>query len=279
MKKLIISTLSIMTILIFTTACSSSEGAKIEDIYQKSSEASKKLDNFLLKMESTHTLEMDDSQSSQADSPALPLGEPITSKIESKVQTEPMAYHQKVETMGQVMKQYYTPDGLYMTLPTKNGWYKAPKEVAEQLNAIDAEKQTPVSQLDSLKEFIDEFDLEEKDNYYILSLRSEGEKVKNLVDQAMKESLTGGQIPENLMDGVDFKKLSYSFSIDKETYYPHKMKVDMTFTIDQNGEKVTMNQTIDGNYSQFNEIGEISIPEDVKQKAKEIENIESLFQQ
>jgi hypothetical protein len=176
------------------------------------------------------------------------------------------------------MEQYYSDEGLYMTMPSKEGWFKAPKELTEQLNSISAQEQTPGSQLESLKDYIDDFNLETKDSNYILTLTSEGENVQKLFEEAMKETMPEGQIPEEMMKGLTVNKLSYKFVIDKESYYPQTMDIEMYYTFDQNGQQMEIQQNINGQYSKFNEVGEITIPQDVKDGAKEIDGAESLFQ-
>lgn len=271
--------ISIILSVTLLTACSSTEGTKIENIYTKASEASKNLDNFAMKVESEQLIETGKDEGSSEENPSsVPYGGPITSTIVSEMQKEPLAFHQTVKTMGQTIEQYYSEDGLYMKLSTKEGWYKAPKELVEQINSMTAQQQAPGAQLESLKRAVDEFDLEEKNSSYILSLSSEGENVKDLFEGSLKETLPNGQVPEELMKDVTFKKVSYQFTIDKESYRPQSMNIDMEFTMDQNGQPITVEQSMHGEYSRFNEVGEVTVPQEIKDQAKEIEKIESLFQ-
>ncbi|KHE68247.1 DUF6612 family protein [Halobacillus sp. BBL2006] len=278
MKKKLTLAISILMMLLFISACSSTEGAKIEEVYTKSAEATENLKSFAMKMETEQVVKMgEESTDSEANSP-VPTGVPITSTIDSEMNVEPLAFHQTVKTMGQEMEQYYSNDGLYMTMPSKEGWFKAPKELTEQLNSLSAQEQTPGSQLESLKEYIDEFNLETEDSNYILTLTSEGENVQKLFEEAMKKTMPEGQIPEEMMKGLTVNKLSYKFVIDKESYYPQTMDIKMDYTFDQNGQQMEIQQNINGQYSKFNEVGEIIIPQDIKDGAKEIEGAESLFQ-
>ncbi|MGP4076580.1 DUF6612 family protein [Halobacillus sp. K22] len=279
MKLKLIMLISTLAAFILISGCASSEGAKVEDIYTKAAEASKSLDNFAMTIESKQIIDMGMETGTDGSEDSLVPGSiPIATTIDSKMQTDPVAFHQTVEMMGQTIEQYYTEDGLYMTMPTKEGWYKAPKQIVNQLNAMSAQQQNPASQLENLEDYVDEFELEESDSSYTLSFHSEGENVKKLLNDSLNEMLPKDQVPEDLMEKMTVNKVDYTFIVNKETYYPESVDMEMDFTINQNGENTHMVQTMKGKYSQFNEVGNISVPEKVKTNAKVIEGMESLFQ-
>jgi len=271
---------STLTAFILISGCASSEGAKVEDIYTKAAEASQSLENFAIKVESKQIIDtdMETGNESGSEDSLVPGSIPIVTTIDSKMQTDPIAFHQTVEMMGQTIEQYYTEDGLYMTMPTKEGWFKAPKQVVKQMNAMDAQQQNPASQLESLKDYVDEFKLEEGEATYTLSFHSEGENVKKLLNESLNKMLPKEQVPDDLMKQMTVNKVDYTFVVNKETYYPSTVDMEMDFTINQNGENTHMVQTFTGKYSDYNEVGNISVPEKVKSNAKEIKEMESLFQ-
>ncbi|MFZ0371109.1 MAG: DUF6612 family protein [Halobacillus sp.] len=280
MKFKLFMLVSTLTAFILISGCASSEGAKVEDIYTKAAEASKSLENFAMKVESKQIIDtgMETGNESGSEDSLVPGSIPIVTTIDSKMQTDPIAFHQTVEMMGQTIEQYYTEDGLYMTMPTKEGWFKAPKQVVKQLNAMSAQQQNPASQLESLKDYVDEFKLEEEESTYTLSFHSEGENVKKLLNDSMNKMLPKEQVPDDLMKQMTVNKVDYTFVVNKDTYYPSSVDMEMDFSINQNGENTHMVQTFTGKYSDFNEVGNISVPEKVKSNAKEIEGMESLFQ-
>ena len=280
MKFKLFMLVSTLTAFILISGCASSEGAKVEDIYTKAAEASKSLENFAMKVESKQIIDtgMETGNESGSEDSLVPGSIPIVTTIDSKMQTDPIAFHQTVEMMGQTIEQYYTEDGLYMTMPTKEGWFKAPKQVVKQLNAMSAQQQNPASQLESLKDYADEFKLEEEESTYTLSFHSEGEHVKKLLNDSVNKMLPKEQVPDDLMKQMTVNKVDYTFVVNKDTYYPSSVDMEMDFSINQNGENTHMVQTFTGKYSDFNEVGNISVPEKVKSNAKEIEGMESLFQ-
>ncbi|ASF40223.1 hypothetical protein CEH05_14160 [Halobacillus halophilus] len=280
MKMKLVMLISTLTAFILISGCASSEGAKVEEIYTKAAEASKSLENFAMKVESKQIIDtgMETGNDSGSEDSLVPGSIPIVTTIDSKMQTDPIAFHQTVEMMGQTIEQYYTEDGLYMTMPTKEGWFKAPKQVVKQLNAMGAQQQNPASQLENLKGYVDEFKLEEGESTYTLSFHSEGENVKKLLSNSLNEMMPTEQVPDDLMKNMTVNKVDYTFVVNKETYYPSSVDMEMDFSIKQNGENTHMVQTFTGEYSDFNEVGNISVPEKVKSNAKEIEGMESLFQ-
>ncbi|MCA1011037.1 DUF6612 family protein [Halobacillus halophilus] len=280
MKSKLFILISTLTAFILISGCASSEGEKVEDIYSKAAEASKNLENFAMKVKSKQIIDtgMETGNENGSEDSLVPGSIPIVTTIDSKMQTDPIAFHQSVEMMGQTIEQYYTEDGLYMTMPTKEGWFKAPKQVVKQLNAMAAQQQNPASQLENLKDYADEFKLEEEESTYTLSFHSEGESVKNLINDSLNQMLPKEQVPDDLIKQMTVNKVEYTFVVNKDTYYPSSVDMEMDFTVNQNGESTHMVQTFSGKYSDFNEVGNISVPEEVKSNAKKIEGMESLFQ-
>lgn len=274
MKKKWLIFISLLVMGFIVSACSSTEGQKLEEIYANATEASENLDSLAMTIESEQTFEVEGEDGSGETNSPLPTDVPIQSTIESEMQMDPVAFHQTIETMGQSMEQYYTEEGFYMTSPMEDGWMKAPKELLDQMNAISAQQQTPASQLETLKDYVDEFNLETEGSNYILSFSSKGENVQKLIEDSIEETMPEGMFSEEMMAGVEVNELSYRFAIDKDSYYPQNMNMDMSMTVEENGESITIQQSMYGEYSRFNEIEEITIPEEVTETAKEMPDIE-----
>lgn len=275
MKKTFFILLSGIIVTLLMSACSSTEGEKLQEIYSKSAEASENLESFAMSISSEQIIKMEGDSSEEAS--AFPTGMPITTTIDSKIQTEPMAFHQTINTMGQTIEQYFTQDGLYMTMPAKDGWFKAPEKLVEQLNTMSAQQQTPAQQLKTLKEYVDEFELTTEGSNYILTFSSSGESVQNLIEESMKQTMPEGILPEQLLKGMSVNKVDYRFAIDQESYYPQSVDVEMNFTIEENDQKTTIKQSMHGVYSQFNEVGKVTVPQEIQENAKEIEGMQGLF--
>ncbi|UOQ94200.1 hypothetical protein MUO14_04345 [Halobacillus shinanisalinarum] len=269
--------ISLLFIMLVSAACSSAEGEKAIDVFNKSSEASKSLDSLAMSINMTQNINVESPEGTDTTG-NMPMNMPIKTTIDSKMQMDPIAFHQTIDIFGQTVEQYYSEDGMYMSQPGKEGWFKAPKEIVDQLNQVSAAQQTPAKQLETLQEYVDEFNLEEKENFYILSFSSKGENVQKLIEKTMSESMPEKLLPEDLLKGLTVEKASYTLTINKDTYYPEAIESAVDFTIEMNGEKTSVSQEMSGTYSQFNEVGEIKIPQEVIDNAQEMPGLESMPQ-
>ncbi len=280
MKHKLMLLMSVLLVIGLMGACSSTEGSKIADIYSKSTAASKDLNSFSMKADSVQWVRMGDMESKKTvNGKEIPGGLPMQTTIDADIQIDPAAFHQHVTSMGQTTEQYYTEDGFYMSSPGNEKWMKAPKEYLDQLNQLAEAQKTPAQQLEKLQDYVDEFDLDQKDGQYILSFHSEGENVKDLLKDTMKETFPEGKLPKDLLDNVTIKNVDYTFKIDKESYYPTAIDMEMNFTIDDQGKKTHIKQTLNGIYSDYNQIGEISVPDKIQKSAKELPDMQSLLDQ
>lgn len=270
-SSMIITTLLLVMIL---SACSSTEGKKIEEVITKSSEVSENLESFAVKTESEQTIHLESGENNGLP----PGGIPITSTIDAIHQVEPEAFYQTVETMDQVTEQYYTDKGLYMTSPTQDGWVKAPENVLDQIQAMSSNSQTPAEQLQHFEKYVENFHLEKEKDNYILTFQSNVESAQQLVEDAVQETLPADEIPEELLNNLEVNELKYRMVINKDTYYPQTFSMDMDFNIkEENGESMQLQQSLYSEFSRFNEIEEITIPQDILDEAKEIEDMPGLF--
>lgn len=270
------SSVVITTLLLVLTlsACSSTEGKKIEEVLTKSSDVSENLESFAVKTESEQTIQLESNETN-----GLPQGGiPIVSTIDAVHQVEPEAFYQTVETMDQVTEQYYTEKGLYMTSPTQDGWVKAPENILDQIQAMSAESQTPAEQLQHLEKYVEDFQLKQEEENYILTFQSNVENAQQLVEDAVQENLPADEIPEELLNTLDVNELKYRMVINKDTYYPQTFSMDMDFNMEEeNGERIQLQQSLYSEFSRFNEIEEITIPQNILDEAEEIEDMPGLF--
>ncbi|UOQ46084.1 hypothetical protein MUN89_09290 [Halobacillus salinarum] len=196
----------------------------------------------------------------------------MKTSIEAKVHADPLAYHQTVQTMGQSIEQYYTTDGFFISQPGSNQWVKAPDNMVEKMSQITAADQMPAKQLSKLKDYVDDFNLEEKEGNYILTFHSKGEDVQELIKNTMKENFPEAKLPKDLFKKLTINDVTYRYTINKESYYPKAIDIEMNFSIDNGGQKTSVKQTLSGTYSDYNELGNITVPKEIKSSAGEIKN-------
>ncbi|MFD1020554.1 DUF6612 family protein [Thalassobacillus hwangdonensis] len=263
MKKWTFTTFMLLA-LIALSACSKTESEEAGELFQKAVKASEKLESFHMEA----TMDQEITMEGMEDFPGMNT----TTSLSSDIQVEPSAFHQTMEMMGQKIEMYYTEEALYLN-ESMNGetkWYKAPEKLLEDLNQMGNMQQNPSEQMELLKEYSEDFSLENKEDSYILTFDAEGEKVNKLVQAIMKENLPEGQFNEEMFEGLTTNQLSFNYTIDKEKYYPEKLDMELEIELEENGERTTINQKINAVYSKFNQVKNIKVPDEVMEQAEEL---------
>ncbi|WP_277584774.1 DUF6612 family protein [Psychrobacillus antarcticus] len=242
----------------------------LQEVYDKSMKASEELKSV------KGTIDMKQTMSIPSEEMTLD----IKSMMDMEYIIEPMQMHQKgTTTMMGVgegsesqeidMETYITEDALYVYEGTAAQWMKFPKEMVDQM--MGATNQTdPAAQLQPLEEYLEKVEFEQDDENYILTLEGSGEEftslVKDQVDEAL-QSLTG---EGNVDLDYTIHSVDYVVHIDKESFQTNKldMVIDMDMTMD--GETINLKMDVKTNFSKFNEINEIVVPQEIIDSAKEI---------
>ncbi len=190
---------------------------------------------------------------------------------------EPMQLYQKGTTsmsMGEGntesmdIEAYMTNDAFYMFEGNSKQWMKMPLDMAEMMGT--AEQTTPADQLEMLEEYIDEFTFEQDDESYILTMNASGEKFTNLIREQVQEAMQGMAEDEELNMDYNINSLNYLIHIDKESYQTTKVDMVMDMDLTMDGESAHMVQDIKATYSNFNEVDNIAVPQEVIDSAIEI---------
>jgi len=258
MKRFLILAATATAFMFALVACSGEE-KNLQDIYNNAIEASNELNSYQMDMNMDMDMSMPDIPAQQT-----------TITTEGKVVVDPMALHQTMDMMGQSIEMYYTEDGMYMQQPGTDQWLKAPKQMMEQITQMSQAQQKPGEQLKQLENYIEDFNLEEKENSYVLSVSSSGDKMKGFVKEMLQQNLPADALNDDVIKGITIKNLDYHFTVTKEDYYPKALDLNMDLEIDQNGETSTINEHIQATYSKYNQIEEITVPEEIKENAQEM---------
>lgn len=195
---------------------------------------------------------------------------------------DPMAFYQKSETSivsedidnsnPMNMEMYFTDQGMYMYEETMATWLKMPDESIEDLKAL-ADQQTadPSQQLEELAEFKDDFTFKQTEDTYILTLDASGDKFKELMDQQLDKTLGQMELEAQMvLEDMTIHSVNYIITIDKETFLTTSMDMKMDMDMNIEGEMMNITSDMQADYSKFNEIKAIIIPEDVLNTAQDI---------
>jgi len=242
----------------------------LQEVYDKSMKVSEELKSVKGTIDMNQTMTM----------PSEEMTLDIKSALDMEYILEPMQMHQKGTTtmmgMGEggesqetEVETYITEDAMYVYEGTTAQWMKFPQEMVDQIMS-SANQTDPATQLQPLQEYLEQVEFEQDDDTYILTLKGSGEEftalVKDQVDEAL-QNLTAG---ENINLDFTINSVDYVVHIDKESYQTTKLDtvIDMDMTMD--GETMNLKMDAKTDFSKFNEIEEIVVPQEIIDSATSI---------
>lgn len=236
-------------------------GLTLEQVFEKTSEASKELKSFKVKMNMKQDMSSDQDEA---------LNENVDSNIEMDVVQDPMAFHQKmsIKMPGSEkvmdMETYFSKDGMYYYDPTTQTWMKFPAEMMDQLVKVSDQETNPAAEIANLKKFVDDFKFQQDDKSYILLLNASGEKYTDFLKETIQKTLPAGMGDSSkVFENMKINKMDYEIHIDKKTFYPTALNVNMELEMSVEGKTVKLVQDLKGQYVEHNQIKEITIPQEV----------------
>ncbi|MGX2961340.1 DUF6612 family protein [Peribacillus sp. JNUCC 23] len=240
------------------------ESLTLEEVFEKTIVASKELKSLTVKMETDQTI------TSSSDSEPMD----ITSTIDMDVIQNPISLYQviSINMPGEESvktESYFTKEGFFTYEPTQGTWMKLPDEMSTELLKASEQQGDPAAELKKMQEYIEDFTFEQDDSSYILSLNASAEKFNAFMQEQLSQSF-GQELGLDLQN-VDVTGLKYSYTIDKKTFNPTTMSMDMTFKTTEGSEEVTLEQKTNATFSNYNGVKDITIPEEVLKSAQEID--------
>jgi len=243
----------------------------LKEVYEKSLKVSEELKSVKAQIDMKQTMHM----------PTEDLSIDISSIMDMEYVVAPMQMHQKGTTSmkssdesmpeeAMEIETYITEDDFYMFEGTTGQWMKFPQEMMDQLMGA-TDQSNPSEQLKMIQDYLKDFTFEQDNENYILRLDASGEEFAKLVqtqiDEAMQSMIGEG---EELDLGLVINSVSYLIHIDKESFQTNKVDVVLDMDMEIDGEKMNMKQNVKSDFSNFNEVDEIVIPQEVIDSAMEI---------
>ncbi|MGX1195028.1 DUF6612 family protein [Metabacillus sp. SLBN-84] len=234
--------------------------ATAEEVLASASEKSADLKNFA--MDGTMDMIVTSSEGKME----------TTADMQTKTNIEPLVMQQtmNMSAEGQTtsIEMYMDDQYIYMNDPVSGGWIKmsqAGPGMGEMMN--QAKTMTPADQIKQMEAMADDIQLEETDTEYILSVKGNGEKLMSLTGNMM------GSDPnmQAVMDQMDIEQIDYTYTLDKETYYPKALDMVIKMFVTENNEEVELQQSISTKFSEMNELEGFSIPKEVLDQAVEVQ--------
>ncbi|WKA59005.1 hypothetical protein QWY16_02265 [Planococcus shenhongbingii] len=244
----------------------------LEEVFTKSTEASQQIKSFHADMITNQLMSIE----------SVGMEMEMAMNIGMDMTIEPLAFYQTSETsmvseeMGDqepmTMEMYMTEEGMYMNDPTIGSWIKMPEESIPDLQAM-MEQQTadPSQQLEDLKAFQDDFTFEQTEDEYILKLDAAGEEFQALIHKQMEQVVGQMELEaQTALEEMKINAVAYELFIDKKTFLPNDMNVDMDIDMNIEGDTMSIKSDVEAAYSKYNEIEAITVPEEVLEQAKEM---------
>lgn len=172
------------------------------------------------------------------------------------------------------VEMYLTEEEIYLKDNMQNEWTKLPNEMADLMkDSALQESSLPENQLKQFQPYMDQFTFKQDDDTFILQLSLEGDQADKILKEGMgmmNEELQSSF--DGMMDDISISNMELKMWIDKESFNTVKMELQQTIEMKQNGETTTLDQTMKSEFSKFNEVGSIEVPEEVIESAVEMES-------
>ncbi|WP_404449740.1 hypothetical protein LG307_08380 [Sutcliffiella horikoshii] len=254
------------------------EALTAEEVLQKSTEAMAALSSYSMEMISDQEISMSGEDTIK-----------MVTTTTTDMSLNPMAMYQvtSIEDADGMMESmdnesYFSEDGFFVYDSMAGQWFKMPEEFTAQLNAMSEMQTNPAEQLEMLKDYTDEITMTEEEDHYVLNFEGSGEQFNEMA--GMIGGMVGddmGEMMQEMLSMMTVNQLSYLVHIDKESFYQTKVLLNMDMEMDVDGEKVSSIQVMDSTLKNFDEVGEIKVPQEVIDSAQEItqEDLDQMEQQ
>ena len=241
----------------------------LQEVFDKAIERQESLNSVHAVVKMDQEMEMDfDGQA---------MNFTTASNFEMDAQQSPLAMFMKGtvamdmggEMMEMPLEMYMTEaDGFYMFNAETNEWMKLPDEQYEQMLAQTGAQADATEQLEQLKQFVDDFEFKQDDKNYLLTLHIKGEKFKEFMIGQLGTSLgESTELSGDMLESMAFEDSKYDLIISKETFDTEEINMDLTMLMDMEGQQTKITNDANIKYSQFDELDEINVPNEVKNKA------------
>ncbi|WP_409973116.1 DUF6612 family protein [Bacillus sp. Bva_UNVM-123] len=237
----------------------------LEEVLEKSTAASENLKSFSVKMEMTQNISSSEDE----------MNMDTHSSIDMDVVMDPMAFYQKMSmTMGEEkvdMESYFTEDGMYLYEPSGGEWIKFPQEMTDMFLQMAGQQQNPGEELKKLQKFVDDFTFEQDDKNFILKLKASGDKFNDFIKETAMESMPAEMADEDLFSNMKINSVDYEILVDKETFNPVALKMDMDMEMTVEEVTISLKQAVDAKYLNLNKVDVITVPQEVLDSAVEMD--------
>lgn len=170
------------------------------------------------------------------------------------------------------MEMYMNQQGMFTFDSESEKWLKLPVTDFEAMMGQTANQVNAAEQLAGMKSFINEFKFEQTNDAYVLTLNAAGDKFSEYIFEQMQiNQMLGTTEEQQLFESMKFDKVNYVITINKETFDITAMDMVLDFTIDMEGESMSISNDTKVAFNNFDGVDAISVPQEVIDQAVEVE--------
>ncbi|NEU30228.1 hypothetical protein GN156_05460 [bacterium LRH843] len=227
----------------------------VNEIIQQATKAMSSIKSFSSKTTKTQKVTAANSESHSS------------STISMDMTQEPLAIYQQINMtlpeQGNVATTMYMIDnGIYFKDSVDETWFTYPEELTQDHINIKEMLMKPNEQLAFIQKHIEHFSLEERDEYYLITVQGSPDMSKEFVND-MASKMSNGLPAETVQE------FEYSMQIEKETYFQTKVSIKLSFDTTMGNEPIQIHATTESAFAKFNEIDAITVPEAILEEAEE----------
>lgn len=240
-----------------------SDSYSAEQVITKAGKAFESLKSVSVDLEITQYIRGDKPDTNQK----------VFSEIHTDLITGPTSFHQAssmkntVSGHPQKSEAYYTEEGMFLNDGTQ--WKKVPEEQAAAAVASTMQM-NPAAELDKAEGLRDILSMAKNSEEYIVTLKAAGdrhrEELKNFIMASMPPEV---QKNKELLENMNIKNFNYELAVNKESFLPSRFSAKAELELSIASNSVTMEQEMEGNYSNYNGLKEISVPDSIRKLAGE----------
>ncbi|WP_367617772.1 DUF6612 family protein [Shouchella xiaoxiensis] len=252
-------------------ATETSEQLTVEEVLTNTTEAMSDINSYRTELAMAYNMAFTDGESEEQmdfafDVTADSITEPLALYMDLSMTASEMGM-----TIG--MEQYIQDGIMYMQNPMGGEWLKM--DMSDELAMAEDYQMDTQEQIDLLLDSSDQVTMTEDGDSYVLTLEGDEASYQELIQSFMEmgqdDMMMSGQDMEMMMESLDIENMSYTLTINQDTFLQEAVTMTVDMMIEEEGEMVTVSMNVDGTFSMYDEIDEIDVPQEAIDNAVNIE--------
>ncbi|QXE02076.1 DUF6612 family protein [Terribacillus sp. DMT04] len=227
--------------------------ASPEEILEKTNKASKDLKSYSMTMSQEMEITAPDGTNQLTETSGTTIAE-----------TDPMAMYIDMTTADQSVEMYVKENIMYMKEPVTGSWIKLDIGTEMGSEYLNEQLSKPIDeQIQQVKDLAESIKVTDNGDSYTMDIKVAADKMNEFLASQMGSS----GLDMSAVGDMEYDKFNYTVDIDKETYFPVSMSLEMNMNITVEGETGQIKMVSDNTFDDYNETEPIEIPDEAKNAA------------